>query len=249
MKPDRGAAFDEAYNTFQFRILQRIIFNNQDYNAPGLLDVVQDRVQYLEDLIKSARRPSDRLRNILGNELSLPSELHYRHGRLEEAGKTQQRQLEIFRAVNDERNLAIALSNLGNTLDDLFKFEEACNVLQQALVLKERIHGLDSKQVVETLNTVSIVQFKLSQLQQARTTSERALRIMETHFYEEDPYLYSVVLCTNAQVLFSIGGEANLNRAMNQVNQAIAIQIRQFGVAEGATTRLLARIEEKQRRK
>ena len=71
---------------------------------------------------------------------------------------------------------------------------------------------------------------------------------METHFYEEDPALYARVLGTNAEVLLAIGGEANLNLATNQVNQAIAIQIQQFGAAKGYYTSLLARIEEKQRR-
>jgi hypothetical protein len=53
----------------------------------------------------------------------------------------------------------------------------------------------------------------------------------------------------NAQVLIGIDGEANLNRAMNQVNQAIAIEIQQFGAAHPISTDLLADIEEKQRRK
>jgi hypothetical protein len=104
---------------------------------------------------------------------------------------------------------------------------------------------VDSKHVVQSLNNLSNVHICLRQLDEARTISERALRIMETHFYEEDPVMYAMVLSQNAEVLLHIGGEANLNRATNLVNQAIAIQIQQFGAASEFSTRLLAEIEEK----
>jgi tetratricopeptide (TPR) repeat protein len=252
MKSDRDAAFDEYYHYFQFNILEQIVFQNQDINAPGLLEVVHDRVQYIEDLVRNAprgHRPSDDLRRQLSRELSLLSAIHLCHNRLEEARKTQQRQLEIFRAQNDEQSVAVVLNNLGATLMKMKKYEEARGILQESLLLKERLDGVDSKNVVSTLGILSDTQLKLGQLQEARTSAERALRIMETHFYEEVPLLYADVLSTNAQVLVSIGGEANLNRATNQVNQAIAIQIRQFGAAKKTLIDLLAAIEERQRRK
>ena len=63
------------------------------------------------------------------------------------------------------------------------------------------------------------------------------------------PVDHWVAVVKPGHVLFEISGEANLNRATNLMNQAIAIQIQQFGVANAHSTHLLAEIEAKQRRK
>ena len=248
-KPDRNAEFDHDYNVFQWEILGCIIFDNQDFEAPGLLEVAQDRVEYLQDLVRNVRRPSDQLRRQLSLDLNFLSTIHTHYDRLEESLNMQQRQLQIFRVLNDERNITMSLNNIGNTLMGMEKYEESRDVLQECLVLKERVSGVDSKDVVGTLNILSETQRELGQLQEARTSAERALRIVETHFYEEDPALYARVLRQNGQVLLHIGGEANLNRATNLVNQSIAIQIQQFGAATDRSTSLLAEIEAKQQRK
>jgi tetratricopeptide (TPR) repeat protein len=248
-KPDRNAKFDEDYNSFQNRILGRIVFGNRDYFAAGLLEAVKDRVNYVEDLVKNAHRPSDSLRRLISFELNLLSIIHQQNDRLEESRVAQQREVEIYRSINDQGNVAVTLNNLGGTLLAMRKNEEARPVLQESLALKEILHGVDSKEVVQTLINLNIAQQALGQLQEARITSERALRIVETHFYEEDPVMYANVLGQNAKVLLAIGGDANLNRATNQVNQAIAIEIQQFGAARPYSTNLLAKIEEKQRPK
>ena len=248
-KPDRGGAFDDDYNQFGHEIILRVLRDNQDYDAPGLLEVLRDRVQYFEDLIRNARRPSDSLRQRVAAELNSLSTIHHRLGCLEEALKTQQRQLEILRALNDQGNVAVTLNNLGMTLTKMKDYQEARDTLQEAIVLIERIHGVDSKDVAQSLHNLSSVQMNLGRQEEARATAERALRIMETHFYEEDPALYARVLGQNAQVLRAIGGDANLNCATNQVNQAIALEIRQFGRASKMMMGVLAAIEEKQRRK
>ena len=246
-KPNRDIQFDEDYFGFQRRILGLIVFTNLDYNAPRLLEVVQDRVAYVEDLIEKTDPLSDNLRRILPSELHLIATLHNRHKRLEDARTTYQRQIEIFRALNEEESVATILNDLGVTLMNMEKYEEAHDIFQEALVLNERLFGVDSKDVVKTLVNLINTQKELGQLHQARTNAERALRIMETHYYEEVTNLYSAVFLMNAQVLLAIGGAANLNRALTLIEQSITIQIRLFGVADRFSTHLLARIEAKRR--
>ena len=247
MYPEFEDEFDEDHNQFQYAILEHIIFDNRDEDAPELEEVLLARVEFFEDLVEDADPPSDDLRRLLSRELHVLSVLHRRHGLLEEARTTQQRQLDIWRALDDEDGAASVLCCLGNTLNDMEKYEEGRDILQEALVLFERLHGVDSNSVARTLNNLSEAQSELQQLQEARTSAERALRIMETHFYEEDPDLYSTVLFRNSQILLEIGGAANLNRALTLVEQGIAIEIREFGVAQEAATDLLADIEEKRR--
>jgi tetratricopeptide (TPR) repeat protein len=239
--------FHLGYWWYQWNILKRVIFDNLDYSAPGLLEVVRDRVEYFEDLVENADPPSDVLRTQLSRELVLLSTIHLRHDRFEEALAIQQRELEIYRALNNEGNVASSLNNLGGTLIRMTMYEEALNVLQEALAIDQRIYGAESREVVSTLNTMSGAQMHLDRLQEARTTAERALRIMENHFYEEDPALYAHILHQNGLVLFQIGGAVNLNRALTLLEQSIAIQIRLFGIADGNTVSLLAKIERKRR--
>ncbi|HZJ70374.1 MAG TPA: tetratricopeptide repeat protein, partial [Planctomycetota bacterium] len=121
----------------------------------------------------------DNLGNVLASRASNAEDPALHQQLLEEALAVGQRGLQIRQRALGAANPAVAhsLHNVGATLEDLDRYDEAKDMLTRALALKEEVLGKDHVEVGTTLIELSQVEEDLGHLEDAAALSQRALDV------------------------------------------------------------------------
>ncbi|HZZ64425.1 MAG TPA: tetratricopeptide repeat protein, partial [Candidatus Baltobacteraceae bacterium] len=125
-----------------------------------------------------------------------------------------QRALRLYEAVGEEIKTGDALRELGDTLRQLNRAQEALEPLGRALDLARR-HG-DRYRTAATLSRLALPQYYLGDIETARATAEEARRILLSLGRERDV----LVLTLNLAELE--GSDGNFERAIDLAQQALS---------------------------
>jgi tetratricopeptide (TPR) repeat protein len=83
--------------------------------------------------------------------------------------------------------VATTLANLGNAYESLGDAQKSRELLERALAIKERYHGLDHPEVATILTNLGNAYESLGDTQKKRELLERSLAINEKHYGLEHP--------------------------------------------------------------
>ena len=104
-------------------------------------------------------------------------------GKIQDAAVIYQRGSEILlkNSKNDEElaNAAVAMNNLGLTLMELNRHEEAVSVFEKCVEVKKGLFGMSSHQVLEVLTNIGNALFKIGDVNRAVLHYQKALEIKE----------------------------------------------------------------------
>jgi serine/threonine-protein kinase len=87
--------------------------------------------------------------------------------------------LALAEAEGDEAAIADALNTLGIVLQGLARYDEALQVLQRSLAMRERLHGTRSETVAAVLHNLSLVQRGRGQPAEAERLLRRSLAVKQ----------------------------------------------------------------------
>ena len=118
-------------------------------------------------------------------------------------------------AHDSERNLAVAMANLGDVLRRQQRFEEAERTTRQALELKVKLYGEEALETAGVRNNLGIVQYDQGRFDDAERTLQSALTIREAKGSANDPAL-ATTLSNLAAVWISKGNLAAASGALER---------------------------------
>lgn len=124
--------------------------------------------------------------------------------------------LALAEAVGDEPAVADALNTLGIVLQGLARYDEALQVLQRSLAMRERLHGPRSESVAAVLHNLALVQRGRGQPAEAERLLRQSLAIKQ-----------AVLPATHPSTLVSL---ESLGRVLNELRrfdeaEAVLLQV------------------------
>lgn len=159
--------------------------------------------------------------------LDIASVFLYHRGDPLRAKLYYERALKIFENYygKDHIQVAITLTNLGNTYGDLGDFRRQKELLEQALVILERHYGKDHVQMAITLTNLANAYGDLGNYTQQKTLLERALAIFERQ-YGKDHVQVAITLTNLGNACGDLGDS---KRQKELLAHALAIFEREYG--------------------
>jgi tetratricopeptide (TPR) repeat protein len=127
------------------------------------------------------------------------------------------------------------LTRTGRYLCDRGEYEQAANIIERALALRERALGREHPDLVETLNILGLVVYRLGDLSRAQQATERAVAISRA-VQGSDGTGLADSLTLLARILTEV---VEFERAQTTAEEALAISEVTYGPAHPRVARIL----------
>ncbi len=192
-----------------------------------------ESVELLEEALLRCNPATDPLARDVLNDLALS---HHALGNLERAEELHRRQLELC-DPDDWPGLALACHNLGSLLSDQRAFEEASELLERSLDLRQRDLPPDHPRILSTKNELGFVRMKLRRFSDAFALFEELSTAFERTLGETHEH----TLAVQANVAWAL---VELERFVEAEEQARAVISRESSVVQqpGHPVPLMARV-------
>jgi CHAT domain-containing protein/Tfp pilus assembly protein PilF len=195
-----------------------IVKPKQDGSAAGSYEIHIDELRAATDDDRALQEAS----KLLKEYVKLQGE-----GKHDEAMPLVERSLEIRERIlgPDHRDVAVALSALGNTYWNKGEYAKAEPLYQRALSIFERALGPEDPKVALTLHNLAALYYNKGDYVKAEPLDQRALAIMERAFGREHPNV--AVIVNSLAVIHSTRGD--YAKAESLFERALAIWERTLG--------------------
>jgi len=142
--------------------------------------------------------------------------------------------LEISQLGPAHPRVALTLTNLGGSLEDEGKIDEAIDAEQRAIAIKEQIYGKDSAMVAVSVHELGNAYLLRGEWAKAEAAYRRVAEVYKTGFGGDHPR-YAAAL---ASIASAVRHQHRLDEATQLYKQSLAIRIK----ALGATTPILCNV-------